>query len=833
MPLNNENLLLNEVSMNCVKEVVADGSADTDEQLTQEVVLRASLPTDAAELLLLEVPVEAAEPLPLEVQMEAGKQPLEVPMEAAEQPPLQVPLEAAQQPPLEVPMEAAEQPPREVPMETTEQPPLEVPMKAAELLPNEVLSMAAEQMEAAEHLPQAELVEAAEQPSLEVSMETAEQPPLEHLPQAELVEAAEQPPLEVPMEVAEQPLLEPPLEVPMEAVMLLPLEVLLMEGVVQLPYEETMEDADQLLHEGPILRVVPGKLPKKISEQHADGVPVDKVNRPVDERVESDDQETDDELTLEYTETDVSSMESDDEDTLDESGDSLSGIAPLESFEQPPCVVPLDLVKHVTDDEVPLNLVKQPADEVPVNRLERLPDDVLVAVLSLLSVPDVLTCRLVSRRLGELALHRDVWRHRTVFADYDRKAGAILRLAPCLRSVWVSWNMLLLVSTRCAVSELVLTVEQNQTGNGINTAVLAVVIRNQEALGRLKVVQVTLRPVSLTCADALMRTLVTTSGLEWLTVRGRPPSTVRRVAPAPVSLRPSLKNFHCELTRCSESFVNAVLATHAATLEEVDLCSGGDGYLGHEWGLTFQLLSTMAGLHSLRCACLPGLEALAACGALTSVWLEVRLYSRGAIDAAADFLRRAEQLQTVTLDYRRCGSRYRPPEFVGNLIEALVPCGRGGRPRLEMLRLLAPPQLQPLLRVLPSLTGLRHLTLRARLSTELLVGITPSTAPSLRLLELEILSLNYFACTHAWLHMWSHTIKTVLVVNPLLHILVREQFYCDDCLLCAMHCHREFDWEQSDGCYLFLHGNDKCPTSVDHSDKSYAWFNFLDFIPGL
>lgn len=102
--------------------------------------------------------------------------------------------------------------------------------------------------------------------------------------------------------------------------------------------------------------------------------------------------------------------------------------------------------------------------------MEHLPDDVLAMVMQYVGVEDLLACRLVSKRIGGLALHPDAWRRRRLgfssAADFDtnfddnRCLCPVLRLAPCVAVLarYLTHRQLICrpedTSMRCAAEEV-------------------------------------------------------------------------------------------------------------------------------------------------------------------------------------------------------------------------------------------------------------------------------------------------------------------------------------------------------------------------------------------
>ncbi|XP_052131356.1 uncharacterized protein LOC127751610 [Frankliniella occidentalis] len=443
--------------------------------------------------------------------------------------------------------------------------------------------------------------------------------------------------------------------------------------------------------------------------------------------------------------------------------------------------------------------------------MEQLPDEVVLLVLRYVGMDDLFTCRLVCKRLGDLALHPGVWRHRSsynVSGHQNQKMCRILRVAPRLAELsfdlWSTQDDHLAVytTTRCAVRQLILQV------GGAGSVPAALIVRNQEALGQLKVVEVTFL-YTTTWADAvvLLGTLASTSVLNKLLVRYRGHSSGALHLHTPVA-RPSLKYFKCLLSSKSQPFVDLVLAGHAATLEEVHL-GDDDDHITTSTGL---LPASMPKLRALTCSLLPGMETLGP--SLTKVTLHVTPDMRPGLLGATEMLRRASKLRMLTLKYHPAA---RSSAYVGvDLVEAL---GCSGPSVVEVLKIDNDwenehegeenddgveflPQLQPLVRTLPFLPCLRYLELTVYVPPdELLLAITPETLPVLRNLKLHPMRWLPARCAHDWRH--KDSVQTLLSVNPVLKFSVFTTPYClkgqrESCGSCAQGCHNtlwEWDWE--------------------------------------
>ncbi|XP_026287940.1 uncharacterized protein LOC113213172 [Frankliniella occidentalis] len=435
--------------------------------------------------------------------------------------------------------------------------------------------------------------------------------------------------------------------------------------------------------------------------------------------------------------------------------------------------------------------------------LTDLPADVLLGVMQHVDVPDLLACRLVCKRLHGLALQPDAWRHRQLHGN--RHTPQALRLAPCLKA----WKLhltsqvsrlplALCTATKCAVTQLGITI----TTKHIEFEVTGRVIRNQAALGRLRRLQLILKNLHYRIGDVeltkLLATAVLTGGLEKLTIicfNGKLPSPDTPALLAGPAPSPSVKTLHFSLSPATEPFVSFVLAAHAATLEKVSL-----GESPCSWSASSSIAAQLAGMPNLReltCCLLPGLQAAAACKSLRHFELLVyrphlnpddEALRRNLLDAG-EFLRRADQLESVRLEYLSDDVR------VGPSVLSLSPRSRPQRLVIVDDHYFEQdsdyPHLQPLLAALPSLTALHHLELNAVVLDGLAGALTPVTAPALRTLKLRPVQ-GRTPCAHAYLH--SRSMATLLADNPALQVHVHARNVClevDTCETCRRHCHQE------------------------------------------
>ncbi|XP_052129589.1 uncharacterized protein LOC113203684 [Frankliniella occidentalis] len=437
--------------------------------------------------------------------------------------------------------------------------------------------------------------------------------------------------------------------------------------------------------------------------------------------------------------------------------------------------------------------------------LDQLPDELLLMAMEYLGVQDLIALQIVCKRLGALAQDVRVWRHQSV-SDGDARLGPTLRLAPRLRSLQTSVPSALsstLYSTKCAVSKLRLFVERD---GAIHATQL---IRHQEALGRLRDLHLTLFPTRDAVHDyeELIWAVASMSGLEKLVVKlwsrtnnfRLPPPREDRAVP-----RSSLKSLRC-ISTDMQPFYSVVLADHAATLEEVYLELEGDHYPA---GITLQLAG-MPRLRVLRCPLLPGLEAVAACGSLRVVTLCVNNEPAG-MQGAKEFLRRATQLREVALRKSNTGM-YNYEGEGDRLVLALVSRGPSRVESLtidledEVAGFFQDPtsELGPLLQALPLMPDLRTLQVD-EFKDELLLAITPASAPALRTLKEQPREADGSGCAHRFLH--HESVQTLMSLNPSLNVLVCAGRFCPPeyraaCEgACAEGCHQDQGvWDNEEG----------------------------------
>ncbi|XP_052128557.1 uncharacterized protein LOC127750576 [Frankliniella occidentalis] len=451
--------------------------------------------------------------------------------------------------------------------------------------------------------------------------------------------------------------------------------------------------------------------------------------------------------------------------------------------------------------------------------LEQLPDDMIAKVMQHVAVRDVLACRRVSKRFCSVALHWDIWRHRTL-SDDEPCAGAVLRLAPCLKTLIVTGRVptLAATTTGCAVAKLVLRSWSDQPV-AFNAAEYALAVRNQESLGRLRILALVLRYPEKTEADVLYRTVAACSGLESLSVVIEPPlQTTQPIVRGPPSS--SLTYFRCDVTENSASFVNTILAGHAATLETVEIPNSK-----LRRGTTAELIAAMPRLRRLQCDNrLVGLQAVGECKALRELHIHLHRDVGGASDRAAHVLLRVKQLQRVHLESYATNIAEEQSTVLADALKALASSGQS---RVDRLALEVLGDIQPLLRSLPSLPALRHLSVDVDPNDRLLKSITPATAPALRLLEIVAESGK---CPHAWMH--GAAVKAALKMNPLLHIQLwssplaagLENCHPQVCKKCVDAYPQGVNGHGVRKMGLYSHDPGACPSPEDHTDVTdWAW----------
>ncbi|XP_026292207.1 uncharacterized protein LOC113216651 [Frankliniella occidentalis] len=407
--------------------------------------------------------------------------------------------------------------------------------------------------------------------------------------------------------------------------------------------------------------------------------------------------------------------------------------------------------------------------------LLELPDDVLAEVMQRLAVPDVMSCRLVCKRLAAASQCSDVWRLREL-DSYDEYAAAVLRLAPCLESLHIygsrfvssELSRLLFRTTRCAVRVLCFSFLSSSSSDA---ATARKVVRNQAALGRL--VTLRLLDVDVFCSSQKVWRILLTPGLEHLYLDARPagynaPVYVRDAPRLPSDLRPSLKCFRCHAYGGHvRALVDFVVAGHASTLEEVSVSrSRQDVTSAAPTPPSFTLLAAMPKLRKLTCYPMPGMQAVAASTSLMALVLEVAdRDSDGAVRDAAELLRRAKTVREVTLSLELESGH----SLCADLVLAVGPSVESFTLSLLSRRALASGRL---LRALRAPRALRRLELRWRAWQEVLSSITPCLFPDLRTLVLSMWKEDQDRIRCLNNLVGKSAVRQLLTANPLLKLVV-------------------------------------------------------------
>ncbi|XP_026279626.1 uncharacterized protein LOC113207325 [Frankliniella occidentalis] len=468
--------------------------------------------------------------------------------------------------------------------------------------------------------------------------------------------------------------------------------------------------------------------------------------------------------------------------------------------------------------------------------LTQLPDDALVMAMQYVDVQDLLALRLVCKRLGGLALHRDVWRHRRLNQD-DACVCPVLRLAPCLDTLEAAFPsrgcFLAYTMTSCAFAGMELLLD-----NSMDAMLAAMALCRQQPLGRLRRLEISFADSNFRKGErALMGALASTFGLEELKIinyTGCSGSTAKVVAHSSVRVA-SLKRFTFDFEPEAVPFLDCILSVHAATLEEVDFCvyRSVDTSFSAACTSVAPLLACCMSLRKLSSMLIPGLGALGSCKALRFLHLTIHP-DKTLVAEVAQFLRSAEHLREVKLTYQP--ALRSATDVGGGLVLALASSGRS---RLEALSVQNDdsskqhfPLLEPLFGALPSLQhlqrlGMSELTLEER--GQVLELISPVTAPALGLLELAS-DPSGTSCAHAWLH--SDVVRATMKRNPLLHVKIMVDFmtaiYCTTkhcsapCASLRCHeelvvCRRKLKVEDYEDIYLILFSHDpRDGCSQDH-----------------
>ncbi|XP_034240657.1 uncharacterized protein LOC117644947 isoform X2 [Thrips palmi] len=375
-----------------------------------------------------------------------------------------------------------------------------------------------------------------------------------------------------------------------------------------------------------------------------------------------------------------------------------------------------------------------------------LPDDALLAVLAFLPSREILSLRVLCRRLRDICLHPDLWRRRALRDldvlggnDFELEVGllrAVLRLVPCIgrlagRVEDFAFMVSMVPTTSCVIAELALSIYEDEA---LTTKILLTV----HSLGGLKTLDVYLDLDLSTACTEVLNTICSLEGLRELKICFGD-SVALLVGPClGLEVEPSLTKLWYTLgwrrTGGADCFLVLLLETHAATLEEVDV---GDFTEQVVWSL----LRTLPKLRSLACSPSP---------------------------VALDFVRQSSQLRSLSFY-----------EFSEQPFSAALQALTESRSAslLEALDLSSwrrDPDLMALPAFLPHFPVLRELSLDAAPTDDFLRALTPTSAPRLTRLSLRCEK----TCLHAWLH--DIPIQDLLQRNPRLHLQVWKYRSCNE-----------------------------------------------------
>lgn len=430
-----------------------------------------------------------------------------------------------------------------------------------------------------------------------------------------------------------------------------------------------------------------------------------------------------------------------------------------------------------------------------------LSDGELLEVLRHLSPRELLQCRAVCRRWRSLALHRSLWRNKSLSSTCDNywNIHGALRLVPCLRRLDVHLRRdhldqyaVLYTSTSCAVSQLFIRFDLS------DSQFVAQVLNRQAALGRLKDVRLELMcSYSPYCPNAsewgkrrlrlLLKTLVYTEGLESIVLEVSqydidrlyqgatlPPihSAAQDEVPVPASLWRLLY-----LSDFPDPYLHLYLEWHAATLEEVSM--------GACDARSLSLLTTMPRLWNLRCHVVEDMAQLRF-PALETLHLYVPANSKPrSLAGAAAFLRTAvTQLEHLVLDYTGREERAEAVNLVLSLEGTLaVPAA------LRSLSIFdegqstwnhsTSLQLQPLTSIVHRLPHLTFLDIGCKPSDAFFAKLDGRVLPKLSVLKV----VSGLICSHEWVH--TQQVRMLMKRYPRLHVTVKPHSLDDyDCAFC-------------------------------------------------
>lgn len=376
-----------------------------------------------------------------------------------------------------------------------------------------------------------------------------------------------------------------------------------------------------------------------------------------------------------------------------------------------------------------------------------LPDNVLLDVLAYLPARQLLSCRMVSRRLRDLCMHRALWKNAQVCGRGLMRAA--LSLAPCLFHLSTAEVPLEVVASYVAGTKCVVSALSLEVTNQADALFASLIVQKLAAVGGLEMLELevshTFSP-ELTLTP-LVQVVYDIGGLRKLDI-GNNSNVVLPAAWCDREVRPSITDL-VYLSSCADPFLELLLRTHAGTLRKVSL------YLTE--GTPVPSLARIPGLQSLICHPHEDLPQLLEIPHLDTLELMESPVDEPFNPGALDLLRRASHLRTVTFSFT----------FLNPHAPLLA---LGGSPSarllqsLELLRVLWL-DLDLLAATLPQFPCLRTLSLDVFPSYGFFRAVSPTSAPSLCTLTVCPSSK---LCPHAWLH--GPAVQDLLQRNRCLHL---------------------------------------------------------------
>ncbi|XP_026294304.2 uncharacterized protein LOC113218241 isoform X2 [Frankliniella occidentalis] len=429
--------------------------------------------------------------------------------------------------------------------------------------------------------------------------------------------------------------------------------------------------------------------------------------------------------------------------------------------------------------------------------MDALNDDELLLVLQYVDKDGLLKCREVCRRLRDLAVHPDVWRSRSILLH--ELSLPFLRLAPCAHSLElgnmderildvIESNLVAAARTRCAVAQLVLKVDVDDTLSDI----LADIILNQSMLGRLKKLEVILNGPSWP-GERLPNAIFAARCLSELSI------STFQLTPTGVVIEPYVATLRKLKIRgfMSDTMLETVenlLRGHAATLEEVELCLHFfTPDCSFDCGRLVDALIMIPNLQKLICPPLSGFDRLKQCTSLTNFTLFLTDFKH--VKSVERFMRNNTQLTYVGIN---CDLRVRNDECVEKFDHMLILLSalfESGKSKVSTLQLVVEECSTPspfYEQLIPKLaeSKLEYLELKSRLYVSELreiLTLLPETTP-----RLTRLGFGLQGCLHYWLH--DKSFRDMFLHKEFKSVLLDPQTctlnYKTCCDICKLGCHR-------------------------------------------